>query len=220
MKLVHSNISRHIDFEKTEIYQLVIENANEFYKLTKEIISQCNGENGEWVLSETFPIELNKNVLIMYNFYDLSCNNKKTENLLKTQILKLANEVDFVETLSNINKALIEFNDLIVENIDFNLETKSEYSVEELLKFIKYSFSEEENLLEKIVSYINVHSKLSKIKLVIFIGLSAYLNEEEIKNLTKDIVYKDLRVLFIESKERQKLEDEIKIIIDKDLCEI
>lgn len=220
MKLVHSNISRHIDFEKTEIYQLVIENANEFYKLTKEIISQCNGENGEWVLSETFPIELNKNALIMYNFYDLSCNNKKTENLLKTQILKLANEVDFVETLSNINKALIEFNDLIVENIDFNLETKSEYSFEELLKFIKFSFSEEENLLEKIVSYINVHSKLSKIKLVIFIGLSAYLNEEEIKNLTKDIVYKDLRVLFIESKERQKLEDEIKIIIDKDLCEI
>lgn len=220
MKLVHSNISRHIDFEKTEIYQLVIENANEFYKLTKEIISQCNGENGEWVLSETFPIELNKNALIMYNFYDLSCNNKKTENLLKTQILKLANEVDFVETLSNINKALIEFNDLIVENIDFNLETKSEYLFEELLKFIKFSFSEEENLLEKIVSYINVHSKLSKIKLVIFIGLSAYLNEEEIKNLTKDIVYKDLRVLFIESKERQKLEDEIKIIIDKDLCEI
>ncbi len=220
MKLVHPNISRHIDFEKAENYQLVIENANEFYKLTKEIISQCNGENGEWVLSETFPIELNKNALIMYNFYDLSCNNKKTENLLKTQILKLANEVDFIETLSNINKALIDLNDLIVENIDFNIETKSEYSFEELLKFVKYSFLEEENLLEKIVSYINVHSKLSKIKLVIFIGLSAYLNEEEIKSLTKDIAYKDLRVLFIESKERQKLEDEIKIIIYKDLCEI
>lgn len=220
MKLVHPNISRHIDFEKAENYQLVIENANECYKLTKEIISQCNGENGEWVLSETFPIELNKNALIMYNFFDLSCNNKKTENLLKTQILKLANEVDFIETLSNINKALIDLNDLIVENIDFNIETKSEYSFEELLKFVKYSFLEEENLLEKIVSYINVHSKLSKIKLVIFIGLSAYLNEEEIKSLTKDIAYKDLRVLFIESKERQKLEDEIKIIIDKDLCEI
>ena len=80
MKLVHPNISRHIDFEKAENYQLVIENANECYKLTKEIISQCNGENGEWVLSETFPIELNKNALIMYNFFDLSCNNKKTEN--------------------------------------------------------------------------------------------------------------------------------------------
>lgn len=220
MKMVHPNISRHIDFEKAENYQLVIENAKEFYKLTKEIISQCNGENGEWVLSETFPIELNKNALIMYNFYDLSCNNKKTENLLKTQILKLANEVDFIETLSNINKALIDLNDLIVENIDFNIETKSEYSFEELLKFVKYSFLEEENLLEKIVSYINVHCKLSKIKLVIFIGLSAYLNEEEIKSLTQDIAYKDLRVLFIESKERQKLEDEIKIIIDKDLCEI
>ena len=49
MKIVHPHIDKQIDFDKSDVYILIIENPQEFYNLSKQIISQFNGEEGEWI---------------------------------------------------------------------------------------------------------------------------------------------------------------------------
>ncbi len=220
MKIVHPHIDKQIDFYKSDVYILIIENPQEFYNLSKQIISQFNGEEGEWILSQTFPIEINKNVLVLYDFFNLTCNNKKLENLLKNYLLGLNKDLDCFDILSKINKDLIEFNDFIINNVDFKITAKDEISFEEVLKISKFSFKDDDNILENILNYVEVYSKLTSLKVVVMIGITDILGENDIEKLIKDFIYRDIKILFIESNDKNILREVNKIIIDKDLCVI
>ncbi len=218
MKLVHPNIDFGFDFQKKNYYSLVIENADEFFRLTKQILNQTEGEEGQWVLSEVLPININKNILVLSDFYNLSCNNKKMESLLKSKILGLNSFVDMGEVLSRINADILDLNDIITSNFDFKIEYNDEITLESILKLLKYSFSDEEILLKKVVNYIEIYSELNPIKLVVFVGMTALLNETDIENLIKEISYRDIKMFFIDSFDKQIFKKENKIIVDKDLC--
>ncbi len=218
MKLVHPNIDFGFDFQKKNYYSLVIENADEFFRLTKQILNQTEGEEGQWVLSEVLPININKNILVLSDFYNLSCNNKKMESLLKSKILGLNGFVDMGEVLSRINADILDLNDIITSNFDFKIEYNDEITLESILKLLKYSFSDEEILLKKVVNYIEIYSELNPIKLVVFVGMTALLNETDIENLIKEISYRDIKMFFIDSFDKQIFKKENKIIVDKDLC--
>ncbi len=218
MKLVHPNFCYGFDFEKESFYSLVIENADEYYDLTKQIIMQAENEDGQWVLSDILPINFSKKALVLYDFYNLSCNNKKMEGLLKNKILNLNSHIDLSEKISKVNQDIIELSELIVSNLDFNIDYNNEINLETLLKIIKFEFGEQQNLLEKILRYIEVYCELVSIKLVVLIGLTAILNEKDIEKIIKEINYKDIKILFIDSYDKNIFKKENKIIIDKDLC--
>ncbi len=218
MKMVHPNVDYCFDFQKNYFYSFVIENADEYFKLTKQLISQSEGGDGEWVLSEILPIDLTKNTLVLFDFYNISCNNKKMESLLKNRILNLSSQIDISEILTRINKDFIDLTELIISNLDFSVDANNEITFEILLKIIKFNFNEEKTLLEKIISFIGVYCQLVPIKLVVLIGLGAVLNAKDIEKLIKEIDYKDIKIMFIDSCDNEICHKENKIIIDKDLC--
>ena len=78
----------------------------------------------------------------------------------------------------------------------------------------KYSFS------EKLAQYMKIMSELLGKKLLIFVNIRSYLENDQIRELMKNAVYNEISLLFIENTQRDFSKDEKYYIIDKDSCEI
>ena len=78
----------------------------------------------------------------------------------------------------------------------------------------KYSFS------EKLAQYMKIMSELLGKKLLIFVNIRSYLENDQIRELMKNAVYNEISLLFIENIQRDFSKDEKYYIIDKDNCEI
>jgi len=219
MKLVHPNIDVQMDFEQNKNQLLIIENAKEFYNLVNDIVLQYSGKSGSWVLSKLFPIDIKSNAIVLHNFFDFSCNNKKVENLLKTEILQILNTEDFLNNLSTLNKDLISLCEKISPFINLPLTFKDNFSFEDFYKILNFSIQEDEDLISKVTNYVDIFSKLTNASLVVLINATTVLEKEQILQLVKDLNYKDLSLLLIESKDTT-IPSFKKIIIDNDLCVI
>lgn len=220
MKLVHPNIDKILNFDLKNVFSLIIENPEEYFNLTNQLVMQSEGGDGDWVLSDVLPLELSKNILVIYDFYHLDCNNKKFDNMLKTEIMKLPKSVDFNEYVTNINKEIAKLNDKIISNLPIKVFVNDDISFEQILKLSKFSFKEETKLLERLINYIENYLQLSTLKVVVLIGSKSVLDNDHIKLLIKDLEYKDLKILLIDSQDRFLDYDCEKIIIDNDLCVI
>ena len=219
MKIVHQNLQRQINFEEHQFWSLVIENPKEFYRLSSDFYKQSIGEDGGFVVSHNNEsINAEKSMLLIHDYYSLSCNNKKTESLLQNTILDTINNGDFIELISQINQKIILLNDKVLSEIDLDIKY-DELTIDKIVKLSNFKFEEESKLLNKIVTLIDLNIKLRKIKFIVFIGIFNVLERQEIKDLLKQLKYMQMSALFVDSK-TSDIECFQKIIIDKDLCEI
>lgn len=219
MKLVHAHLERQINFEEHMFWSLAVENPHEFYNLSNDLYRQSIGEEGEFILSDNNDaLNVEKVTLLLHDFYSLSCNTKKTENLLQNTIIDTINNGDFLEQISQLNQKLILLNDKVLREIDLEIKY-DELTIDKIVKISNFKFEEESKLLNKIVTFIDLNIKLRKIKLVVFVGLFNVLEENEIQSLLKQLKYMQMPALFIDTK-AVNIDCFQKIIIDKDLCEI
>ena len=220
MILVHANIDKEFDFEKNPIQELVVENSNEYYLLTTELYQQECGESGEWVLSFNNDIkDISKNVLIIHNFYELDCTGKKVESLITSCVLNELKTNDYTDLISQLNVNFFAINDKITENIDLPIVQTKELTYEDFIKFMGYKIEKQEDILSKIITYIEVFVKIKNIKLVVIFNITAILTDEQISLLIKQFEYMQVSVLFLN---RQGFLTQIipKTIVDNDLCVI
>ena len=220
MKLVHINISRHIDFDINFCYSLIIENSTEFYRLTNELYQQTNGEVGNFVLSDNEILDISKNCLFFYDYYTNFLNSKKIQNILNNKITQIIQENDFYKEFSQINKILIDINDKIKENIDINIEYNQEFNSDSLIKSSNYKISQTNTLLENIINYIDFYVQNTKINTIIFVGAFTVFDQSTIEIFIKQLKYMQLNILFIDSYQKYKINNIETIIIDNDLCVI
>ena len=90
---------------------------------------------------------------------------------------------------------------------------------DDLIKMLNLKIKDEsKSLLEKIMIYIKTAIELRKVKFFIFISLSTYLEEDEIKLLLKNCQLFDVSIINIESHKPDFINFDKKIIIDKDIC--
>lgn len=210
-----------MDFQTTNNYLFVIENAREYRKVCLELFDEINGnQNSEFVLSQDANIlQMSKEVLLFCDYFSLDINNKKIINEINSRVGNYLQTYDFVEKLCQINKLILEINDEVLDNFDFKISYDEEFGVDKLLKISNYKISESNDFLEKILAYIKIFSSLKPIKLVVFFGLAQFLTKEEINLLAKNIEYLGLAILLVERNDC-KLENFQRILIDNDLCEI
>lgn len=220
MKLVHERIERQINFQKSNNYFLLIENPEEFFKLTQELVVQANGEDGKWILSNIETLDIPKNIEVVYDYYNLSLNSKKTDSYLKNQILKVAKEGDFLEELSRINVEIINLNNKLMKNIDLPLLANEDVTFEDLYKISNFSIMEELSLPEKLLDYVDLQIRIRNIKIIVLISPFSYLTCSTLCSLVKQFEYRDLKVLLIDTQNHKLPKTFEKIIIDKDLCVI
>ena len=220
MILSHFDIERKMDFSKNDCYSLIIENANEFFRLTKEMYNQVNGEEGNFVLYENGILEIKRKCLFIYDYYTDIFSNKKVINILNTKILDFLKEHDFLSKFSQLNKIMIDINEQVAQEISANLEFNQEFGYDSFIKFSNYKFTQNKDFVENLVNYIDFYVQSTKTQIVIFVHLFSVLNKEQIEQLIKQMRYMQLNVLLIDSRQIYKLKDVETIIIDEDLCVI
>ena len=221
MKLVHKDINKHFDFAVNSFQHLIIENAKEFFNLTNELYAQSVlGEDGFWVLSDSGILDLQKETLFISNFFDMDFNSKKIQNLINNKIENELKYNDFYKEFAEINLLLNKLNFDITQRIDLPVSYNNEFSFDDLIKFSNYKITAETDFIEKIISFIDIFTKLKKIKLVVLINATTYLTEKQLLQIFKHLKYANLSAMLIDGKPATKIAAAQTTIIDPDLCEI
>ena len=90
-----------------------------------------------------------------------------------------------------------------------------------LLKISSLKFNQEDNIIDKFLSYLDLVKDYLKIKTIILINSRNYFTDEEYKNLFEEVKRKDISLLFIENyNNRISFSAEKLYIIDSNLCEL
>lgn len=222
MKLINNRYEQQLDFDTSFAWFLIVENSKEYLKVIQELYGEFFFDTeSDFVLSEQSKIlNIPPNCLFIYNFFDLDLNNKKITGEINSRVADIFTSKDFIAEFYKINQLFVNINDRIVDSFNFKLEYDSDLTYDKFIKLAKYRIGTEINFIERLMSYIKIYGELKNIKLVIFVGLSDFLSQQEMALVLKELNYLNLKCLFIESHQKYFFDFTRKIIIDKDLCEI
>ena len=110
MKLVHVDISKQMNFEQSSNFILAIENSQEFYRLSSQLISQCRGEQGDFAIYDGQLLDIPKTCIVIHDFYSDWFASKKTTSALQSQIIDLLKNNDFIEDFLILTSKRSNFN--------------------------------------------------------------------------------------------------------------
>lgn len=222
MKLINNRYQQHFDFENCFAWTLIVENSKEYLRVVEELYNECFlGEDSDFVLSNNSEIlDLSKNCLFLYNYFDLDLNNKKIISEINSRVADVFKSKDFVDDFYKLNQLFISISDKVIDDFDFKLEYDDELSYDKLIKLAGFRIASESKFIERLMSYIKIYTNLKKTKIVVFVGLSEYLSLEELEIFLKELKYLELKCLFLEAHQKYNLDFVGRVIIDNDLCEI
>ncbi len=220
MRFVFPGISEPVYFAENTVNSIVIENAPLFLFLCKDIYSQINGTAGYSVLSvNNIPVEMSKNAELISTFVPFSANRKTLINRIISVLEKKAmNDEFYVKTaqlLSEAEKYMFE----LMYDIPGEPECEN-ISISAFLKAAGIHLREDGDETERISDYMELVRELEKDRLFIFINMRSYFSFEQMTEFIKTVLSHKFRILLIDNKEYPRLENEKRIVIDEDLCEI
>lgn len=219
MRLTNAKYNLQIEMQENRIDVLIIENPMVMAEMVGGLQEQCNGMEGDFVLSENNEIiRLDKNFAMVVNPFSLEFNDRKILNKLYSELSVSGNEY-FLEK-EKINTEIIKLLEKVISNQQYDsINFKLEMDWNELFKM--YSVKLEENsdsLLEKIIEYIKILSGLCSIRVLCLVNIKNYLDETEINQLYEMAFYNKIQLLLIEANEKKNCDNENSYIIDNDRC--
>lgn len=219
MKIVHKGLNLTMSLSENQVTVLSVENVHVYAEILQDIWNQTQGGDGSFILSDKEKIlKISKNVECIFNPFSLKCNDRKIINHLYQQIKE---QVDgfFLEETMTINTELNQFIDALLMQMPYALKHNQEMDIMNLLKLYDVEFeSNAESILERIIEYLRVMSKLCGINIYVFVGLKQFLRAEELQELYKFAFYEKISIIIVESVHTPLIEGEKGWIIDSDLC--
>lgn len=208
-----------IELEENIILVLTIENTEEYVKFLSEVNLQSEGEVGTITLSsDGKELNFNKTAEIIFNPFALDMNNKKIITKLY-QNIKEVSENSYQEQTIDINSKIVDYMDNLIVDCPYNLEYDIQLDIVSLLKMLNVKISvKTESLLERIIEYIRVCSRICGINIFFGINLKDYLSPNDIDMLYEFIKYEKVNLILVESRKSDNYNCEKHWILDKDRC--
>ena len=221
MKLKHFELENIIDFDKSKIYSLQFEDTKYLFKMVNELVSQVGGGDGEFVLSENLKtLKIDKSIFVFTDYFNIDFNTKQVLNVVVRRLSELSVNSEYKSDFMAIKQKV---NDYLKELLfDFDLPViYDEFDEDALLKAINIHLNySKKSLLEMILDYMEVLFQNLKISVFVFVNLKPLLNANEYELLCKHTLYNDIKVIFIDSIDKDlHYNGEISIEIDEDKCE-
>lgn len=219
MKFVHPYYFQPIEIESEFPVTLVMENPKMFRKTIFELIDQCNGYDGNFILSENNEIlDLSKACVVISDICQQDFMNhdirNKVQKILESEI---TGEDETISLLSSIE----QFGVRVADSFKYPLKYKITLQPCDLIKFLGFEIDEEDALpLERLIDFLEIYENLLNRKLVVTVNLKEYFSEDEYCIFQKDITNRQINVLMLERHVHSFDDTEHRIIIDQDLCEI
>lgn len=220
MKIVHPLFDKPIEFKENTVNILVVENKVVLVEMIDELFLQTNGETGKFILShDNIEIEVSKNLELIINFFDMEFNTKKIITKLYAVLENESLSEDIYNKTMEIKGQIINYAENLFSANKYDIIYNENININSLLKFldVKLNFIND-SLAEKIINYMDILRDLLNINLFVFVGLRSYLNEEDLQELYKYVVYNKYNILLIESQVIEKVKYEDYLIVDNDLC--
>lgn len=224
MKLLNKNWQQTIEIKENIINIIIIENQLYFRQITLELIEQLADKNNTFsLIKDGKTLNFTKNCTVIFDTFNLEINNKKIINAILTNLQKIAQE-NYEETLKIKHNLNQYFNDLSCQS-EYNLKFDDEPDILNILKIANFKIDiDNENFLEKFLTYLKTLSHIANFKLIIILNSRIYFSEQELMEIYKFSINNKINILNIEyslENKYSKLSDFEKIIIfDKDCCEL
>ncbi|MBW6409666.1 type II-A CRISPR-associated protein Csn2 [Clostridium weizhouense] len=214
-----------IKFNINKVNVLEINNKELFNKVVYALNKNINTNEyfGEMYLYEkNEEIDLNRNCMIIHDFYNIFSNQTK---ILKGFYDDIEKEYKFNyedETIISLQKPLIKsVRDILIE-YDYELTQKETIEIKDLLKImdVRFDVNYYDKPLENVFLLIDLIANFKICKVLIFVNAKCFFTQEELVEIYKMIVYKRINVLFVEYyKGESNKAYENKVLIDEDFDE-
>lgn len=162
MKLVSCELANAILSDENMVTEWIVESPNLFSQYVQELLQQCEGGDGQFVLSHNNKIiEISKYMEIIFNPFSVEINSKKILTKLYSDLDKLAQSEEMYLQTRQLIQVLTEY---LLE-----LEQKSEHiltfeqEIDLTLLFKATGIRHEiigENYFEKLIRYIRIVSSV------------------------------------------------------------
>lgn len=219
MRITNAGENLVIDIQDGRIPVLVLEHAQTFSEIIRDIYCQSQGGDGNIILSENGSLlTFSKTAMMISDYFSLDFNQKKILNTLYKNMQTAA--ADFTMEKDKLTGQAINLLEKIIASVRFDhVAYNFELDWNTLFKAFEVRVEEDyASLPEKLISFMHICAELMNLKLLIFVGLKAYVSDDEIKQIYEMAAYLKLNLLLIEPVERKVLNQEDYYIIDKDRC--
>lgn len=206
-------INQIIEFD-SNIKTIKLTNTSNYRSLSLDITHQIT------VSEDDSIIDIPKNVLIIYNPYEINLNDKKFLNALYKELEHSISDEEkiVIQKLEKIGFDLLD--DLQLKTL-LPFEYQEEIDISKLFTTFNVSFPkiDYQNYLELITNYFKIATVYLKTKFVISFGLLNLLTNDEIEILNKELSYNNLVLLDISFlKENNNEEPKNNYVISDDWC--
>ncbi len=222
MKLSHPFFAAPFDFEKAPVHTLIIENPALFRTLMGELLSQCDGLKGEFLLTASDgAADIGKAVECVTDLFRLEpSENKRLCAAVQKELAELARyelSAELLSLYSHLHELLTET--IHRSGLDVEYDDVSDISGIFKLYNLRPSLPNA-SFGEKLLLYMELCAKYLKKKLFVLFHLHALLSAEEMAAFCKNAFYQKLPLLLVEGKGTDCSALEYKHVIDPDMCEI
>lgn len=220
MMIVYPPIRLEVCTPIGKVQTIVIEDQKLFYELTNDLFSQINGSSGDIVISENYvPLQLNKTADIITQFIPFTSNKKD----ILTGIYNELKERAVDEARYNVTQELYTYVEKYLYDLTEDTDVEIEYSrpddISGILKaFDLHIVEADKKLNERLLEYMLAARKYKKRSVFVTVGLRNYISDRDTKDLFQSVLLGGLTLICLESQEHSLLENETRVIIDKDLC--
>ena len=221
MKLVNAELFLNINIEENKPAVLTIENPKVMTEVIGQLYELCNSGEGDFVLSEGGKqLSFERTTEIIINPFQIDFNSRKVQSKLYSELLDA--EINYVEEKAIIQSLIIEYLDKLTQNVPYEMISNDlDLDSMKLFKMFEVRIEAQCNsLLERLVEYTKILSRLLRKRLLVFVSISSYLNTNELNALYEICNYNKMKVLLIESHELYLPFHTKTYIIDKDKCMI
>lgn len=211
-----------IDITDPKFLTLIIENKSFYWKFSKYLYDTFPEHLGYCSLFKNGEEQKIEDVsAYIYNPLDLNLNTKQNLNALY-KILKKSYFSELSASVQQIQDLLTQVCKEIRLDFDAELTMESSIRIDDIFKIGGLQFLEtDSSLLERFVRYISIAKELQNVSIIFINHLHDYFENAEIEQLLKEMEYRGITLVNIETFVSQnKLENETLCIIDKDLCSI
>lgn len=222
MKLVSSDLSFQLKLEERKVNILIIENPIIFSRIVLEFLKQSEGNEGMFVLSkEGKVLKIEEHIFCIINPLELNFNQKKIITKLYSRLKEEIINTELLLENNSIYSDLFQYIENVIDTISYPLTYNTEMDPSALLKLLNVKFEEvQESLVEQIIDYMKIMQQILGKTIVVLINIKAYLSIAELEQLYREAAYQKLNIIILESHLSSSLNNEVRYIIDKDLCEI
>ncbi len=222
MKLAHPNLAGQLMLNNEKPCVWVIESPEDFSSYTQELFRQCDGEEGQFVLSEEEKEkEISKNAEIIFNPFAVNINDRKVMNRLYSELSGLAAGEEMYMRTQEIKNNLLTYFLELEHASSYILETDAELDITAIFKAIGVRFSDyADDYIGSFNQYIKVMAELMHKKVIVLVNIGSFVSEENLRQIVQNAVCNEISLLMIENVQRELKDWACQYIIDKDRCEV